>query len=126
MCFETSTYLSHPQPGYIYFHNHWFDVAGGKAPSGGQKYNARQVIAVRTIAHFGQPTHSRSPLELHGAWLPTWAAVRATTAALATATEEDSAMGQIYGSVPARRGFEAANAALNVFNSLSTGVNCVC
>jgi hypothetical protein len=36
----------------------------------------------------------------------------ATTAALATATEEDSAvlsaMGQIYGSVPARRGFEAA------------------
>jgi hypothetical protein len=45
----------------------------------------------------------------------------ATTAALATATEGDSAMGQIYGS--ARRGFEAANAALNVFNSLSTGVN---
>ena len=32
-------------------------------------------------------------------------------------------MGQIYGSVPARRGFEAANAAHNVFNSLSTGVN---
>jgi hypothetical protein len=28
-----------------------------------------------------------------------------------------------YGSVPARRGVEAANAALNVFNSLSTGVN---
>jgi hypothetical protein len=47
----------------------------------------------------------------------------ATTVALATATEGDSAMGQIYGSVPARRGFEAANAALNVFNSLSTGVN---
>jgi hypothetical protein len=49
----------------------------------------------------------------------------AATAAVApaTATEEDSAMGQIYGSVPARRGFEAANAALNVFNSLSTGVN---
>jgi hypothetical protein len=53
----------------------------------------------------------------------------ATTAALATATEGDSALGlrEIYGSVPARRGFEAANAALNVFNSLSTGVNvCVC
>jgi hypothetical protein len=32
-------------------------------------------------------------------------------------------MGQICGSVPARRGFEATNAALNVFNSLSTGVN---
>jgi ribonuclease HI len=47
----------------------------------------------------------------------------ATTAALATATEGDSALGEIYGSVPARRGFEAANAALNVFNSLSTGVN---
>jgi hypothetical protein len=50
----------------------------------------------------------------------------ATTAARATATEGDSALGlgQIYGSVPAaRRGFEAANAALNVFNSLSTGVN---
>jgi hypothetical protein len=45
--------------------------------------------------------------------------------ALATATEGDSALGEIYmyGSVPARRGFEAANAALNVFNSLSTGVN---
>jgi hypothetical protein len=47
----------------------------------------------------------------------------ATTAALATATEGDSAMGQIYGFVPARRSFGAANAALNVFNSLSTGVN---
>ena len=48
----------------------------------------------------------------------------ATTVALATATEGDSAMlEQIYGSVPARRGFEAANAALNVFNSLSTGVD---
>ena len=47
----------------------------------------------------------------------------ATTAALATATEGDSAMGQIYGSVPARRSFGAANAALNVFNSLSAGVN---
>ena len=47
----------------------------------------------------------------------------ATTAALATATEGDSALGEIYGLVPARRGFEAANAALNVFNSLSTGVN---
>ena len=45
-------------------------------------------------------------------------------AALATATEGDSALGgEIYGSAPARRGFEAANAALNVFNSLSTGVN---
>jgi hypothetical protein len=43
--------------------------------------------------------------------------------ALATATEGDSALGEIYGSVPARRGFEAANAALNVFNSLSTRVN---
>jgi hypothetical protein len=34
-------------------------------------------------------------------------------------------MGKIYGSVPARRGFEAANAAPNayVFNSLSTRVN---
>jgi hypothetical protein len=30
---------------------------------------------------------------------------------------------QIYGSVPARRSFGVANAALNVFNSLSTGVN---
>jgi hypothetical protein len=47
----------------------------------------------------------------------------AKMAALATATEGDSAMGQIYGSVPARRGFKAANAALNVFNSFSTGVN---
>jgi hypothetical protein len=47
----------------------------------------------------------------------------ATTAALATATKGDSAMGQIYGSVPTRRLFEAANAALNVFNLLSTGVN---
>jgi hypothetical protein len=47
----------------------------------------------------------------------------ATMVALATATEGDSATGQIYGSVPARWGFEAANAALNVFNSLSTGVN---
>jgi hypothetical protein len=47
----------------------------------------------------------------------------ATTAAPATATEGDSAMEQIYGFVPARRGFEAANAALNVFNPLSTGVN---
>jgi hypothetical protein len=47
----------------------------------------------------------------------------ATTSALATATEGDSAMGQIYGSVPARRSFGAANAALNVFNSRSTGVN---
>ena len=46
-----------------------------------------------------------------------------TTAALATATERDSAMGQIYGSVPARRSFGAATATLNVFNSLSTGVN---
>jgi hypothetical protein len=50
----------------------------------------------------------------------------ATTAATATATEEDSAMGQIYGSIPARRSFGAANAALNVFNSLSTGVNVCC
>jgi hypothetical protein len=38
------------------------------------------------------------------------------------------AMGQIYmgyipGSVPARRSFGAANAALNVFNSLSTGMD---
>jgi hypothetical protein len=37
-------------------------------------------------------------------------------------------MGQIYmgyipGSVPARRSFGAANAALNVFNSLSTGMD---
>jgi hypothetical protein len=47
----------------------------------------------------------------------------ASTAALATATDGDSAMGQIYGSVPARRDFEAANAAPNVFKSLSTGVN---
>jgi hypothetical protein len=47
----------------------------------------------------------------------------ATMAALATAMEGDSAMGQIYGSISARRGFEAANAALNVFNSISTGVN---
>jgi hypothetical protein len=31
-------------------------------------------------------------------------------------------MGQIYGSVPTRRGFGAANAVLNMFNSLSTGV----
>jgi hypothetical protein len=40
-----------------------------------------------------------------------------TTAVLATATEGDSALGlgQIYRSVPARRGIEAANAALNVF-----------
>jgi hypothetical protein len=41
----------------------------------------------------------------------------------ATTAEGDSAMGQIYRSVPARRGFEAANAALIVFNSLSTGAN---
>jgi hypothetical protein len=47
----------------------------------------------------------------------------ATMAALATATEGDSALGEIDGSVPARRGFEAASAALNVFNSLSMGVN---
>ena len=47
----------------------------------------------------------------------------ATTVALATATEGDSAMGQIYGSVPARWSFGAANAALNVFSSLSAGVN---
>jgi hypothetical protein len=47
----------------------------------------------------------------------------ATTAALATTTEGDSALGQIYGSFPARRSFGAANAAINVFNSLSTGVN---
>jgi hypothetical protein len=47
----------------------------------------------------------------------------ASTAALPTATEGDSAMGRIYGSVPARRGFKAANGALNVFNSLSPGVN---
>jgi hypothetical protein len=47
----------------------------------------------------------------------------ATTAALATATEEGSTTEHIYGSVPARRGFKAANAGLNVFNSLSTGVN---
>ena len=47
----------------------------------------------------------------------------ATTAALATATEGDSAMGQIYGSVKAKRSFGAANAALYVFNSLSLGVN---
>jgi hypothetical protein len=40
-----------------------------------------------------------------------------------SATAGDSALGEIYGSVPARRGFEAANAALNVFNSLSTGVD---
>ena len=39
-----------------------------------------------------------------------------TTVAPATATEEHSAMGQIYGSVPARRSFGAADAALNVFN----------
>ena len=44
-------------------------------------------------------------------------------AALATATAGDSAMGQIYGSVPARRSFGAANATHTVFNSLSTGVN---
>ena len=47
----------------------------------------------------------------------------ATTVALATATEGDSAMGQIYGSVPARRSFGAANAALNVFKSLFAGVD---
>jgi hypothetical protein len=47
----------------------------------------------------------------------------ATTLALSTATEGDSAMGQIYGSVPVRRAFEAANAALNAFSSLSTGMN---
>jgi hypothetical protein len=47
----------------------------------------------------------------------------ATTAALATPTEGGPAMGQIYGSVPARRGSEAADATLNVFNLLSTGVN---
>ena len=47
----------------------------------------------------------------------------ATMAALATATEGDSAMGHIYGSVPAGWSFEVANATLNVFNSLSTGVN---
>jgi hypothetical protein len=46
----------------------------------------------------------------------------ATTVALATATAGDSAMGQIYGSVPARRGFEAANAALNVFNSVEGNI----
>jgi hypothetical protein len=40
----------------------------------------------------------------------------ATTVALATATESDAAMGHIYGSVSARWGFEAAVAALNVFN----------
>jgi hypothetical protein len=34
----------------------------------------------------------------------------------AMATEEDSAMRQIYGSVPARRGFGAADAVLNMFN----------
>jgi hypothetical protein len=34
----------------------------------------------------------------------------------ATATGEDSAMGQIFGSVPARRSFGAADATLNVFN----------
>jgi hypothetical protein len=52
------------------------------------------------------------------------AATCTTTAlALATAAEGDAAMEQIYGSVPARRGFGAANAALNVFNSLFTGVN---
>ena len=45
------------------------------------------------------------------------------TAAPATATEEDSTMGQIYGSVPARRSFGAADAAINVFNTLSAGVN---
>jgi hypothetical protein len=49
----------------------------------------------------------------------------ATTVVLATVTEGDSALGlgEIYGSVPTRRGFEVANATLNVFNSLSTGVN---
>ena len=46
-----------------------------------------------------------------------------TTVALATATEGDSAMGQIYGSVPTRRSFGAADAALNVFNSLFKGVS---
>ena len=35
----------------------------------------------------------------------------------------DPAMGQIYGSGPARRSFGADNVALNVFNSLSTEVN---
>jgi hypothetical protein len=40
----------------------------------------------------------------------------ATAAATATATEGDSAMGQIYGSVPARRSFGAVDAALIVFN----------
>jgi hypothetical protein len=44
-----------------------------------------------------------------------------TTVALSTATEGDSALGQIYGSVLARRSFEVANATLNVFNS--QGVN---
>ena len=38
-------------------------------------------------------------------------------------TEVDSAIGQIYGSVPARRSFKAANATLNVFNALSIRVN---
>eukprot|EP01051_Picozoa_sp_SAG22_P017390 SAG22_NODE_2672_length_2317_cov_6.085212_3_plen_71_part_00 len=33
------------------------------------------------------------------------------------------AMGLRYGPVPVRWGFQAANAALDVFNSLSTGVN---
>jgi hypothetical protein len=46
----------------------------------------------------------------------------ATTAALATATERDPAGGQIYVSAPARSGFGVANAALNVFKLLSTGV----
>jgi hypothetical protein len=36
-----------------------------------------------------------------------------TTVALSTATEGDSALGQIYGSVLARRSFEVANATLN-------------
>jgi hypothetical protein len=47
----------------------------------------------------------------------------ATTVALATAMEGDSVLGHIYGSVPARWSFGVANATLNVFNSLSTGVN---
>jgi hypothetical protein len=49
----------------------------------------------------------------------------ATTVALVTATEGDSALGlgEIYGSVLAMRGFEVANAALNVFNSISKPVN---
>ena len=56
----------------------------------------------------------------------------ATTAALATEGEDGGAatevaaslaMGLIYGSVPARRSFEVADATLDAFNSLTTCVN---